>query len=534
MAVDFGGVTTRVVQGERVAGRLSISRAVEFAIDAAATTQSLRDDSSDVVDVLAAATSDAPAPLDLTPHGFSANDAAQGCILALARESVLMGMVELPADDEAEVRSMARIALARDYAPESVEARGVETLGDFQLVRKGAGRTTVIVAAAVSARVQAAVTRVSLPVARVGIRALGALALIRTHPTHRNGTTLFIDACADGVEFVVISNGELLHARGASLATGEATTRATAIHVQLRRLLAALRTSMTSLVLDRVVIATDDSTGQLLQAQVATSCGCAVSMLHAHPLVDFPDVAARDAVRAACWPLVGLLLEDEAALSANGGAIDLLHPTPLIDVAARMRQRVLIVAGALLIAALGGWTFGRQSWHALEERRDDLELKARNALPELRRTKRDQLMLGHVEAYRAMSPTWLDHLEALRRFAPDPSSVVLDGLSAQLSNTDIEYSSSGKFIAAPELKFILDGEAKDRTVADGLRDALVKEKSYTLGSTGADARGGRRLQYPFAYTVRTADLAPRPAVVTAPSDANPSPPDTNAPSGGSS
>jgi ferredoxin len=58
---------------------------------------------------------------------------------------------------------------------------------------------------------------------------------------------------------------------------------------------------------------------------------------------------------------------------------------------------------------------------------------------------------------------------------------------------------------------IVDGEAKDRATADSLRDALVKDKSYTLASTGADARGGRRLPYPFAYTIRTSDLAPKQA-----------------------
>ena len=45
-----------------------------------------------------------------------------------------------------------------------------------------------------------------------------------------------------------------------------------------------------------------------------------------------------------------------------------------------------------------------------------------------------------------------------------------------------------------------------------LVDALVKDKSYTLASTGADARGGRRLPYPFAYTIRTSDLTPKQAV----------------------
>jgi hypothetical protein len=65
--------------------------------------------------------------------------------------------------------------------------------------------------------------------------------------------------------------------------------------------------------------------------------------------------------------------------------------------------------------------------------------------------------------------------------------------------------------AAPELRFVLDGEARDRATADGLRDTLVKEKGYTVASTGADARGGRRLPYPFAYTLRTADLEPKGA-----------------------
>ena len=63
--------------------------------------------------------------------------------------------------------------------------------------------------------------------------------------------------------------------------------------------------------------------------------------------------------------------------------------------------------------------------------------------------------------------------------------------------------------ATPTLRFTLDGEAADRATADGLRDALVKDKGYALSSAGADARGGRRLPYPFAYTLRTSDLAPR-------------------------
>jgi hypothetical protein len=152
---------------------------------------------------------------------------------------------------------------------------------------------------------------------------------------------------------------------------------------------------------------------------------------------------------------------------------------------------------------------GARSFRALEERRDDLKDKATSALPEVRRMKRDELKLAHIDAVRAMQPAWLDHFEALRRFAPDPASVVLDGLSAQIAGTEVEFTRDGKFMARPEIRFVLDGEAKDRETADALRDVLVKERSYTLSSSGADARGGRRLPYPFAYTLRTVELAPK-------------------------
>jgi len=128
--------------------------------------------------------------------------------------------------------------------------------------------------------------------------------------------------------------------------------------------------------------------------------------------------------------------------------------------------------------------------------------------PMARRAKRDELRLKHVDAREKLAPDWLAHLDILRRFAPDPSVVVLDGMTAQFSGVEIEYGKNGTFDATPELRFVVDGEAKDRGVADALRDALVREKGYTLGSTGADARGGRRLPAPFAYTLRTSELVP--------------------------
>jgi hypothetical protein len=330
------------------------------------------------------------------------------------------------------------------------------------------------------------------------------------------GSTLVLDIAGDTVESTLVRDGELVHSRGGAVAGATPETRAAAVVVEFRRLLAALRSAPDaaagSAVVDRVVLACDRALAGILTAQLSAIAGTSAVRLDAHPRLAFASPDLREQVCASCLPLAGLLLEDDAAVELAGNAVDLLHPTPQIDVAARARERALVVAGVVVVAALGGWTLGAQSWRTLESRHDDLRTKALNAEPVRVGFRRDELRLKHIEAYRDLAPDWLAHFDALRRFAPDPSSVVLDGLTAQLDGTEISYSEGGRMTAAPELRFVLDGEAKDRATADGLRDTLVKEKGYTVASTGADARGGRRLPYPFAYTLRTADLEPKGAV----------------------
>jgi hypothetical protein len=440
------------------------------------------------------------------------------CVIALAREDALLGRVELPTDDEAELRSMARMALVRDYSVE-----GVETLSDFQRSSTAGGATSVVVAAATRLRIDEAAGRAASPVARVSLRALGMLALIRASDTMQQGATLAVDATREGLECTLTRDGELLHSRGSAIAPGTPEQQAAAILIDFRRLIASLRSSTAAgeapLALDRIVITADKSVAAILAPQMSAIAGCSAVRLDSHPRVGFASPDVRDQVCASCLPLAGLLLEDDAAVEPTGDAIDLLHPTPLIDVAARARQRILMVAGIMIVAGFAGWTVGARAWTQLEDRHDDLLAKAQKASPVRLRYRRDEFKLKHLEAYRALAPDWLSHLDTLRRFAPDPTSVVLDGFSAQLDGTEIDWVDSGKSTAnpdlrftmqaKPELRFVLDGEAKDRTTADSLRDALVKEKGYTVASTGADARGGRRLPYPFAYTLRTADLEPK-------------------------
>lgn len=496
LAIDAGADWARGVLVERAAGRLTVLRACEetFAIDA---------ERPDVRALLGAG--------------------GLPCVAALGREDALIGRLELPTDDEAELRAMARMALARDYSVD-----GAETLSDFQRSSANATVTSAVAASATRARVDDLSARIGAPVARMSVRALGMLALVRTSDTMMQGSTLALDVTRGALECTLVREGELVHSRGVAIVADTDERRTAAVLIEFRRLVAALRSAPEGLSLDRIVIAADRALAGALAPQVAAIAGCSATRLDSHARIGFASPDVREQACASCLPLLGLLLEDDAAIEPTGDAVDLLHPTPLIDVAARTRQRVLIVAGVMLVAAFGGWTFGARSWRNLEEQHDDLLAKARNASPSRLRYNRDEFKVMHIEAYRALTPMWLDHLDALRRYAPDPSVVVLDGLTAQLDGTEIEWTEPKKaapgvergfaMTATPELRFVLDGEARDRTTADALRDALVKEKGYTVASTGADARGGRRLPYPFAYTIRTADLKPRQVDATKPAD----------------
>ncbi len=484
LAIECGPTWVRAIVCERAGGRLTVVRMADESFAPDAERPSVRE--------------------VLGVPGMAA-------IVALARDHALVGRIELPTDDEAELRSMARIALLRDFSVE-----GAETLCDFQRSSSADGMTSIVGAAATRVRIDEASARAGGPVARISLRALGMLALIRASDTLRQGATLAVDVTRDAVECTLVRDGELQHSRGGAVAGATAEARAASVAVEFRRLMAALRgasagSPSSGLAVDRVILACDRELAGLLSPQLAAIAGASAVRLDAHPRLSFASPDLREQVCAGCLPLVGLLLEDEQAVESAGNAVDLLHPTPQIDVAALRRERALVVAGAVIVAALGGWTLGAQSWRTLESRHDDLLAKARNAEPVRLGFKRDELKLRHIEAYRGLAPDWLAHFDALRRFAPDPSSVVLDGLTAQLDGTEISYTDAGKMSSAPELRFVLDGEARDRATADGLRDSLVQEKGYTVSSTGADARGGRRFPYPFAYTLRTADLVPKQA-----------------------
>ncbi|MEY5061778.1 MAG: hypothetical protein RIS45_1699, partial [Planctomycetota bacterium] len=102
LAIDSGATWTRAVLVDRAAGRVTVTRVCDEQFTADAARPSVRD--------LLGAT------------GMPA-------VVALAREESLLGRVDFPTDDEADLRGLARMTAVRDFSVE-----GTETLSDFQRV----------------------------------------------------------------------------------------------------------------------------------------------------------------------------------------------------------------------------------------------------------------------------------------------------------------------------------------------------------------------------------------------------------------
>jgi hypothetical protein len=68
---------------------------------------------------------------------------------------------------------------------------------------------------------------------------------------------------------------------------------------------------------------------------------------------------------------------------------------------------------------------------------------------------------------------------------------------------------SARWAADRQTTIVIEGEARDRATADAFRESLTQNSIYTTSTTGADARGGKRMPFGFTYRLRT--RAPAPA-----------------------
>ena len=81
--------------------------------------------------------------------------------------------------------------------------------------------------------------------------------------------------------------------------------------------------------------------------------------------------------------------------------------------------------------------------------------------------------------------------------------MVLDDLSLALVTGGIDHEKRAGFTEVGEVRMEIAGESIDRATIDGLRAQLVAEENIRLKSNGSEKSGGRRLQVPFDFQLRT-------------------------------
>lgn len=426
----------------------------------------------------------------LSTAGFDAGSATW----AIGRESFALRGLELPQATPAELPGMVRLAMQKEPALESAGAVIDFLASPRRTAPDGTSSIPVLAAGlpgATLARFES-IAAASLAIEAIVPRFLGALELADPGD---GSTVAILDATGSGLECTVVQSGAVRWSRAASVDGGPE-----AVAGEAKRTWLAFRLAEPTLGVASIVVLGSEPAANAIESALVRLAGVPVRK---------PGVPDRiEALRgvdpeslAKCLPLAGLALRGD-----REDRIDFADPRKAPDLAAIRRRRTILAVGVAALAALGGWTLGNQERTSFLARVEDLREKATGSLPEHQRFKRDTYRLKHLETWASVRPDWLDHAMYLHRFAPDAKRVVLDGWTGTLEASDVEYGRDRRWKVESQLKVVLDGEARDREVADSFREALVEDRVYTLTSTGADGRGGKRLGSPFSYLLRTERL----------------------------
>ena len=243
------------------------------------------------------------------------------------------------------------------------------------------------------------------------MRCFGTAALVKGLPAILGRSILAIDLGEDGFEFVVSRDGAISFTRGVEIRPGAAGIDETIVTEVRRSWISHRLSEREDEEVTTGVLFGPFELAQRLEGWIGEATGLDIMTIQEHPKVHIPADFPGDA-----WPLAGLLLRDAQRLPT----IDFTAPRKAPDLAARRRQRILVGCGAILISALVGWTFGNLQLSSNRGSNVELEGKARTALVEYYRNRRDRLRVGHLEAWGSVDPDWIAHLSSFQSFAPDP------------------------------------------------------------------------------------------------------------------
>ena len=416
-------------------------------------------------------------------------------IFALDRDVASLKVLELPTTDRDELPGMVRLAVERELPIDPAEA-----VIDYTVVSRGEA-TTRVQAVAVPRREIQRIEEISeaagVPVAWITLRCLGSTELVHLAGEDDSTGSLVMDVTGEGLEILMVRDGEISFSRGVGLhGEDDGPPNGEQLVVEIRRSWLSYRVSQGEIADPRGVLLGGELAASIV-SEVAESIGLDVHTFER-------DIAVEPAGNmTGVWPLVGLL-----KMAGAHERINLAEPRREPDRAARVRIRVLAILGLSLVFAGMGWTIGNQSLARASEQAQDLKGKANGALSEHLRFRRDELRAAHLEAWSSVRPDWLEHLMVVGSPQFDDSKVVLDQFGGLLKAEPTDYTSSKEWVTEVSSRLTVEGEADSRNVAFAVRDLLVRDPRYTLLTSGADARGGSRLAFPFRFSMNSSLLDP--------------------------
>lgn len=417
-------------------------------------------------------------------------------VMILPRDGVAMKSLTLPSIEDQELPEMTRLAMQQELSSDMAV--------DFVPLHRNETSTTVLAVCAPRVAVDhlLAIGRAAgLSVSRISVSTLGTMALVADAGEAESVITLVADVSGDSVEVAAINGSGLIASRVEEVpAPCDELSMAEAVMTGMRRAWMTHRLGADHAPVAAAVLLGRRRVCEYAAQPVQQMIGAEARVLNEHSQVDCAPVTVDE-----FWPLIGALLEP----SLKRPMINLARPRRAPDERAARRQRWLLAAGLALVVGMGLYTLANRDLRSLRAEAQRLATARAEGAGDYLRYVRDTYRLEHLRLWESMGVNWLGHADYLSRIAPGPDQVVLDRWTGSLVTNGVQYDKKGdKWTAPRQVTIVIDGEARNRETADAFRETLVQNSLYSTTTTGADARGGKRMPFGFTYRLRTQGDAP--------------------------
>ncbi len=431
-------------------------------------------------------------------------------VLAVGRNDVVLKPISLPAAEglgEASIAGAVRLQMVRQLTM-AVDGAAI----DYAVMpTKSDGSMVVLAGAMPGERVkwlknmaEAADCRL----ARIALRCSGAAAQLGEVSQRRAGPVLGVVVGRTTTEFVVVEDGQMVLARATDLTLPESTDDLAAfaqrLAIEAKRTWVSHPPTSGGAELEFVGVLGKGDVASLVAAACGEVLGVTGQVVGLPPVVKCHcDVPEAD--RGTMSALVGLLTEQVQGRPM----LDFANPRKAPDVAAKMRQAVLV--GTLLLILVGGVSIvmAQKRLGALRSERDVALAEEASQRKQLEQYLIVHARINHMEQWRNARVDWLPHIRRLSDELPDPHDSTTDELTGRMASNSF-YDPRGKstypggeWKTGMRSTFSLSGKVDNRTVAAELRERLLTDGVYQVGSRGPDM--------PDRYSMELVTSLPSPA-----------------------